>query len=135
LEPDVSIVIPCRGHARALRRCLESVSAQRTSRLFEVIVVDSAYDEAVAGVVAAFPAVRLVRSHEGLRPGPAAIRVRHARGAILLSTLIVARPDGRGSGAAIEGGAGCRWAGAARPAGIGRRTDNSCSSPTAGEPA
>lgn len=84
-DPRVSVIIPCRGHAQALRRCLDSVTSQAASGSFEVIVVDSEADASVASAVAAFPSVRLVRSHEGLRPGPARnLGVRHARGAILL---------------------------------------------------
>ena len=84
-DPAISVIVPCRGHAAELRRCLVSLAAQHSETPFEVIVVDSAADEEVAGAAAAFPAVRLVRSHEGLRPGPARnLGVHHARGEMLL---------------------------------------------------
>jgi len=78
---ELSVVIPCRGHADSLAACLGSVVAQQTSRVFEVIVVDSATDETVAAVVRRFEGVKLVRSTEPLLPGPARnLGVRHARG-------------------------------------------------------
>lgn len=64
--------------------CLRSLERQVVDVPFEVIVVDSAADEAVAGAVAAFPAVRLVRSTDGLNPGEARnLGARHARGGYL----------------------------------------------------
>jgi GT2 family glycosyltransferase len=84
-DPLVSVIVPCRGHAHELHRCLASVVRQECVAAFEVIVVDAAADDDVAGVVAAFPEVRLIRSSEGLLPGPARnLGVAHARGSILL---------------------------------------------------
>jgi glycosyltransferase involved in cell wall biosynthesis len=83
--PRLSVIVPCRGHARELRRCLDSLSVQECPESFEIIVVDSAADAEVAEVVAAFPSVRLLRSREGLLPGPARnLGARHARGTLLL---------------------------------------------------
>lgn len=80
-DVDLSVVIPCRGHAESLGACLDSVVTQRTSRVYEVIVVDSAADDAVAAEVRRFEGVRLVRSREPLLPGPARnLGVRHALG-------------------------------------------------------
>ena len=82
--PEVSVVIPCRGHAREVVACLDSLARQVVDAPFEVIVVDSAADDAVASVVARFPHARLVRSEEGLTPGEARnLGVRHARGRLL----------------------------------------------------
>lgn len=83
--PEASVVIPCRGHSIELRRCLGSVSVQEGEISFEVIVVDSAADDRVVEAVAAYPGVRLVRSHEGLPPGPARnLGASAARGEFLL---------------------------------------------------
>lgn len=50
-----------------LRRCLASLAAQETSRRVEVVVVDNASSEPVAGMVRAeFPAVRLIASRRNL---------------------------------------------------------------------
>jgi glycosyltransferase involved in cell wall biosynthesis len=85
MDPLVSVIVRCRGHARELRRCLASIVMQESVDDFEVIVVVAAADEDVAGVVAACPEVRLVRSREGLPPGLARnLGVAHARGSILL---------------------------------------------------
>lgn len=111
-----SVIIPCRGHALELRRCLESVSTQSDTIPFEVIVVDSEADDQVANAVEAFPRVQLVRSGEGLRPGPARnLGACHAKGGFLLfvdadctcepgwlSAAIVALEDGaRGVGGPV----------------------------------
>jgi len=83
--PLVSVVVPCRGHAPELRRCLASIVLQEWTGTFEVIVVDAAADDDVAEAVAAYPDVRLVRSREGLLPGPARnLGVVHSRGSLLL---------------------------------------------------
>lgn len=83
--PHISVVVPCRGHATELRRCLASIVVQQCTGTFEIIVVDAAADDDVAEAIAAFPGVRLVRSREGLLPGPARnLGVVHARGSVLL---------------------------------------------------
>ncbi len=69
--PAISVVIPCRGHAHLLRRCLEALARQEISAPYEVVVVDSAADPEVAAAVGGFPAVRLIRSESGLGPGAA----------------------------------------------------------------
>lgn len=76
---DISIVVPCRGHARELELCLASLLAQETSARYEIIVVDSAFDPQIERVVLALPAVRLVRSREALLTGAARnLGIRHA---------------------------------------------------------
>jgi glycosyltransferase involved in cell wall biosynthesis len=59
--------------------------AQGETIPFEVVVVDSEADDEVVDAAQAFPAVRIIRSREGLRPGPARnLGARHARGDFLL---------------------------------------------------
>lgn len=69
--PIATVVVPCRGHAKQLARCLASVTCQVTDFPYETVVVDSASDPAVAAVAAAFSDVRVVRSGDALRAGPA----------------------------------------------------------------
>ena len=69
--PLATVVVPCKGHAKELSLCLASLTRQVTSFPYEVVVVDSASDEAVASVAAGFPEVRLVRTAVPLRAGPA----------------------------------------------------------------
>ena len=111
----ISVVVPCRGHARELRRCLASIVVQQFTGTFEVIVVDAAADDDVAEVVAAFPDVRLVRSRGGLLPGPARnLGVMHSRGSVLLFVDADCKcENGWVSGAysALQGG--CRLIGGA----------------------
>ena len=91
---EVSVVIPCRGHADMLAECLSGVTDSTARRTYEVIVVDSAADDAVADVVAGAPGVRLIRSSEGLLPGEARTRgAGDARGAILAFVDADCRPE------------------------------------------
>ncbi len=76
---DISIVVPCRGHARELELCLASLLAQETSAKYEIIVVDSAFDPEIERVVRAMPPVQLVRSKQPLLTGAARnLGIRHA---------------------------------------------------------
>jgi glycosyltransferase involved in cell wall biosynthesis len=70
-NPVVSVVIPCRNHAAALSRCLDSVMSQQLAEGFEVIVVDAAADDRVATVVSEHVPAYIVRSTLPLLPGPA----------------------------------------------------------------
>lgn len=70
-EVALSVVIPCRGQAEPLARCLRALAAQRAAPPFEVIVVDAAADPEVKRVVESRPDVTLVRSAAGLLPGAA----------------------------------------------------------------
>jgi glycosyltransferase involved in cell wall biosynthesis len=93
-SPLISVVVPCRGHANELKNCLRGLQEQTTSSPFEIIVVDSASDTAVANVVTAFPSVRLVRSQLGLLPGGARnLGAQHARGEYLAFTDADCIPD------------------------------------------
>lgn len=67
----VSVVIPCRGHARELAGCLRALSEQEIGQAFETIVVDSAADPEVQAVAGRFSNVRCVSSTLGLGPGAA----------------------------------------------------------------
>lgn len=83
-EPEISVVVPCRGHAAELSGCLRSLERQVVDVPFELIVVDSAADAEVAAAVAKFPSVCLIRSQAGLFSGDARnLGVRHARGRYL----------------------------------------------------
>jgi glycosyltransferase involved in cell wall biosynthesis len=78
---EMSVIIPCRGHAQMLGQCLHSVTTQQTSFEYEVIVVDSACDEAVAAATQQHARVKLVRSAEPLVAGRARnLGVQHAQG-------------------------------------------------------
>lgn len=68
---DITVVIPCRGHAASLPQCLRSVTMHSPHLAHEVIVVDSASDDAVARVTAQFEGVKLLRSATPLHAGPA----------------------------------------------------------------
>ena len=68
---ELSVIIPCRDHALELRECLASITRQRASFQFEVIVVDSAKDDRVEAVIREFPTVRLARAGEPLSAGAA----------------------------------------------------------------
>lgn len=79
--PLVSVIVPCRGHAQVLGRCLASLAHQDLPQACEIVVVDSASDEAVARVARATPQARLVRSDVALLPGEARnLGVAHAAG-------------------------------------------------------
>jgi glycosyltransferase involved in cell wall biosynthesis len=69
--PELSVIVPCLGHAEELHACLAALSAQDSQSVYEVIVVDSASDDQVAAAVSKFPVARLVRSEARLAPGPA----------------------------------------------------------------
>ncbi len=78
--PALSVIIPCRGHAREVEACLGSVIAQQPPFPYEVIVVDSASDPAVTRTVERFPSVILVRGDHSLLAGEARdLGARHAQ--------------------------------------------------------
>ncbi len=68
---ELSVIIPCRGHALELRGCLASLAQQRPPFRFEVIVVDSAGDDQVAAVAGEFASVQLARVTQPLSAGAA----------------------------------------------------------------
>jgi len=79
-----SVIIPCRGHAIPLDACLKSLLNQRLEGCFEILVVDSDADPAVAEVCRRYSSVRLIRCSEGLLPGAARnLGAAHAKGQYL----------------------------------------------------
>ncbi|QJF50282.1 glycosyltransferase [Roseobacter ponti] len=68
---SVSVVIPCRGHAKELDACLRSLLQQDYSGSFEIIVVDSAADDAVLAAGGRYEQVHILRDPGGLLPGEA----------------------------------------------------------------
>jgi glycosyltransferase involved in cell wall biosynthesis len=66
----ISVIIPCYRHAEGLARCLDSLAGQESEDAWEVIVVNSAADPAVAAA-ATQRGVRLVQSQDRLLPGQA----------------------------------------------------------------
>jgi len=84
VEPVLSVIVPCRGHARELRRCLAALHAQSCGVPHEIVVVDSAADPDVAAAAADHPDVRRVSDSSGLRPGGARnLGAREASGRLL----------------------------------------------------
>jgi glycosyltransferase involved in cell wall biosynthesis len=69
----VAVIVPCSGHAVELARCLEALCAQDAAIDVDLVVVDSAGDDAVRQCVESFPGVRLVRG-ESTQLGPGAAR-------------------------------------------------------------
>lgn len=82
--PLVSVVIPCRDHARELRRCLAAIAPQRESSDFEVVVLNSGSDDDVEAATRPYSFARVVRSAENLLPGAARnLGAAHAGGTYL----------------------------------------------------
>ena len=82
--PLASVIVPCKGHAEQLGRCLASLKRQSATFAYETIVVDSAADPRVEAVTHGFSHVRLVRSSADLHAGPARnLGVGHAHGEYL----------------------------------------------------
>jgi GT2 family glycosyltransferase len=68
---ELSVVIPCYGHAAELEGCLRALMDQQTHVDYEVIVVDSSPDSFIETVTSRFPRVRLIRSQTRLLQGRA----------------------------------------------------------------
>lgn len=103
-----TVIVPCRGHAEALRACLRSLSLQ-TRRPEAVVVVDSASDDAVEAAAGAFTDVQVVRSERPLLAGAARnLGAGHARSQCLafIDADCVAEPGWlEAAAAAIRAGA------------------------------
>jgi len=83
-ETVASIVVPCRGHAVELGRCLATLLTQEVAAPHEIIVVDAAADDRVVKTVRDYPSVKIVRSNSVLFPGAARnFGARHAGGGYL----------------------------------------------------
>jgi O-antigen biosynthesis protein len=78
---ELSVIVPCRGHAAELEVCLSSLVAQNTSLAYEVLVVYCSQEFDVDSVVKKFPSVLPVISENFLLPGEARNEgARNARG-------------------------------------------------------
>jgi GT2 family glycosyltransferase len=83
-ETLLSVVVPCRGHAQQLQRCLAALCGEARRVPSEVIVVNSGGDPEVAAVAAQFEGVRVAESDIGLHPGAARnLGASEARGVVL----------------------------------------------------
>lgn len=91
----VSVIIPCRDHAKELDACLDSLIRQNYPDGFEIIVVDSASDDEVLAVCQRHADVSIVRDRRGLLPGEARnLGARHAKGKwlVFIDADCVAQP-------------------------------------------
>jgi O-antigen biosynthesis protein len=83
-RPQISVVLPTCNRAALLENCLNALLGQRTTRTFEVILVDNASSpHRIAARVALFPQVRLITE---TRRGSSHARnagIRTARGEII----------------------------------------------------
>jgi len=78
--PVISVIVPCYGQSNELPNCLSALSNQQFKLPYEIILVDSASDPAVARTAETFPKIRLVRSETRLYSGQAKnMGVEHAR--------------------------------------------------------
>ncbi len=82
---DLSVVIPSYDSQDTLARCLNGIVRQQGNVRCEVIVVDCSADDQVAGIVAKYPMVRLIREEARFAPGIGRnIGVRDASGRLIL---------------------------------------------------
>ncbi len=80
----VSVIIPCWNSERFIISCLHSVLTQKTTILFEVIVVDSSTDQTPYLIQKQFPSVKLIHLDTQTYPGAGRnIGAEHAKGKIL----------------------------------------------------
>jgi glycosyltransferase involved in cell wall biosynthesis len=90
---EVSVVVPCRGHADSLAELLDDLAHQRTVCRFEVLVADAGPDDAVRAVAESHGAMT-VRGEAGLLPGQARdLATARARGAVVAFIDADCRPD------------------------------------------
>lgn len=83
----VSVIIPSFNSGATITRTLETLQDQEEPGNYEVIVVDSSDDDAVANLVRGFPVARLIRLEQRAYPGKARnIGVAVATGEILAFT-------------------------------------------------
>lgn len=95
--PEFTVVVPVRGDAAPLRRCLRALAFQEGD--FDVLVVDSS--DAPIDWRRDFPGVRFLRSERSLAPGAArnlGVRASRGRGVVFLDARCEA-PQGWAAGA------------------------------------
>jgi len=92
-RPTVSVVIPARDDAPALRECLDRL-ARQTVAPYEVLVVDNGSSDATASVAAAWGAVVVPEPRVGI-PSAAAAGYDRARGDVIARLDADSRPDPR----------------------------------------
>lgn len=91
--PDVSVIIPVKGHPEELVRLLKNLHAQRTEKPYEVIVVDAWSDDAIKTAAETQGAVVVRRGNRNL-PGEARnIGASAARGQFLAFIDADCQPD------------------------------------------
>ncbi len=94
--PEISVVIPCRGHGSELAGCLGGLQTQRPGRSIEIVVVTGPAEPSVAETVARVSLARLVRSETPLLAGEARnLGVKESRGSLiaLIDADCVPDPD------------------------------------------
>lgn len=94
---QVSVVVPAFNRPETLAGCLEALAAQRTSRTWEVIVVDDGSSEDLSGIESTFrKRFSLTWVRLPVNGGPARARnagIERARGEIVLFTDADCRPE------------------------------------------
>ncbi len=83
---DVSVVVPSYNSEKTIRACLGALCSQKTRASYEVIVVDSSFDQ-TPEIVKSYPKVRLIRAKKRLYAGEARNRgVKSVKGRIIAFT-------------------------------------------------
>lgn len=84
LEAMISVIVASYNSRRTLGDCLQSLQNQKTSRKFEVILVDSSADDTCDWVKHKFPFVQVIHAATRKFPGEARnIGIARARGEII----------------------------------------------------
>jgi GT2 family glycosyltransferase len=98
VPPVISVVIPTYNRRQGLRRCLDSLAAQRHPPPFEALVVNDGSTDGTSRLLAEYDPPYPLRTFSGARGGPAAARNRGAAAAqgdylLFLDDDTVADPD------------------------------------------
>jgi glycosyltransferase involved in cell wall biosynthesis len=83
-DPELSIVVPTRNRAGALRRCLDSLRAQAADAPLEVLVVDDGSTDETAAVLDGLDGVTALRREHRGRGAARNPGVERARGRLIL---------------------------------------------------
>lgn len=92
----VTVIVPCYNSEQTIRRCLDALLSQRTSVIYDVIVVDSSTDRTPQIVEAEYPSVRLIHLDKRTFAGPArniGIQGTRAPFCLMIDSDCVARSD------------------------------------------